>query len=118
MKVADWMTTKVETIQPRDTLEEAEAMMQRGRFRCLPIVDDGGALVGILTHRDLGQHRPHLASTRVTAAMVENPVIIGPDDSIERAAEIILTRKIGGLPVMSEGTLVGLLTDNDLLADL
>lgn len=116
MKVADWMTTKVETVHPRDTLADAEARMRRGRFRRLPVVDDAGALVGILTERALHEHVGYLQTTRVTAAMVEKPLTIGPDESIERAAEIILEHKIGGLPVVNNDTLIGIITETDLLA--
>jgi acetoin utilization protein AcuB len=116
MKVTDWMTTEVETVHPRDTLADAEAKMRRGRFRRVPVVDDGGALVGILTERALQGHVGFLPITRVTAAMTENPLTIDPDESIERAATIILERKIGGLPVVNKGALVGIITTTDLLA--
>lgn len=116
MKVADWMKNNVETIHPRDSLADAAAKMKDGRFRRLPVVDDGGALIGIVTERDLREHKGFLPATRVTAAMVENPVTVGPDDSIEQAAEIILARKIGGLPVVDKGALVGIITETDLLA--
>ena len=118
MRVADWMTPKVETVHPRDTLAEAEAKMRQGQFRRLPVVDDGGALIGIVTERDLREHKGYLASSRVTAAMIDDPVTIGPDESIVQAAEIILARKIGGLPVVSNGALVGIITETDLLAGL
>jgi acetoin utilization protein AcuB len=118
MKVAEWMTSKVETVHPRDSLADAAARMQQGKYRRLPVVDDGGALIGIVTERDLREHKGYLPSTRVSAAMVENPVTVGPNDSIEQAAEIILARKIGGLPVVDKGALVGIITETDLLAGL
>ena len=90
--------------------------MRRGRFRRLPVLDDGGALIGILSERLLHEHVGYLPTTRVTAAMVENPITIGPEESIERAAEILLEHKIGGLPVVSEGALLGSITESDLLA--
>jgi acetoin utilization protein AcuB len=116
MKVADWMTTKVETVHPRDTLADAEEKMRRGRFRRLPVIDDGGAVIGILTDRDLQKHVGYLQTTRVTAAMVDDPLTVGSGEPIERAAEIMLDRKIGGLPVMNKGALVGIITATDLLA--
>lgn len=119
MNVADWMTAKVETVHPRDTLAAAEAKMKNGHFRRVPVVDDGGALIGILTERDLQEHKGYLPTTRVTVAMAENLVVIGPDDSIERAADILLSRKIGGLPVVnSNGALVGIITETDVLVGL
>ena len=116
MNVDDWMTTKVETVHPRDTLADAEAKMRRGRFRRVPVIDDGGALIGILTERALHEHVGYLETTRVTAGMVENPLTIGVGEPIERAAEMILDHKIGGLPVVDKGALVGIITVSDLLA--
>lgn len=116
MTVADWMTTKVETVHPRDTLADAEEKMRRGRFRRVPVIDDGGALIGILTDRNLREHVGYLQTTRVTAAMVDDALTIGSNESIERAAEIMLEHKIGGLPVMNKGALVGIITATDLLA--
>jgi CBS domain-containing protein len=118
MKIADWMTTHVQVVHPRDSLADAEAKMAEGRFRRLPVVDDGGALIGILTDRNLREHKGYLATTRVTAAMVENAITIDPDESIERAAELLLAHKIGGLPVVKNGALVGIITESDLLAGL
>lgn len=119
MEVRRWMTPDPETIRPHDTLAEAQEKMGRGRFRRLPVVDESGALVGILTDGDLRQHLGYWSTTRVTAAMVENPVTISADETIEHAAELMLEYKIGGLPVMdSDGRLVGIVTESDLLLGL
>jgi acetoin utilization protein AcuB len=110
------MTPDPETIRPHDTLAVAQEKMSRGRFRRLPVVDDSGALVGILTDGDLRQHLGYWSTTRVTAAMVENPVTISAEDTIEHAAELMLEYKIGGLPVLgADGSLVGIVTESDLL---
>ena len=117
MAVRDWMTEKPETVKPTDVLALAQEKMAKGGFRRLPVVDDSGRLIGILTDRDLREHRGYLPATRVTAAMVENPVTIGPDNSIEDAAHLMLSRKIGGLPVVSsDGELIGIITETDLLS--
>jgi acetoin utilization protein AcuB len=116
MKVEAFMTRDPETIHPHETLAVAREKMDRGRFRRLPVVDDAGKLVGILAEGDLRAHVGYLDGTRVTAAMVENPVTLTPNDSVERAAEILVERKIGGLPIVDEGDRpVGMLTESDLL---
>jgi acetoin utilization protein AcuB len=91
--------------------------MDAERLRCLPVVDNG-RLVGIVTDRDLRAHRSDQKSTRVSAAMTSNPVTIGPDASIEEATSAILQRKVGGLPVVENGRLVGVITTTDLLKAL
>lgn len=116
--VRNWMTRTPQTIRPEDTLEEAQQRMARGRFRRLPVVDDQGNLVGILTDGDLRQHIGYWSTTRVDAAMIENPTTIGQDESIEHAADMMIEYKIGGLPVLHGGHLVGIITDSDLLQGL
>lgn len=84
-------------------------------FRRLPVVDDGH-LVGILTERDLRAHAGQLENTRVNAVMQTALVTIAPEDTVEEAARLMLKHKIGGLPVVADGTLAGIVTTSDLLA--
>lgn len=102
------------TATPRDTLAEADAKMHSGNFRHLPIVKDG-KLVGMLSDHDVRQHQGHLRDTRVTGAMTDNPIVVTPETTLEEAAEIMLERKIGGLPVVDKDQLVGIITTTDLL---
>lgn len=119
MKVHSWMTAHPETVRPDDTLETARDKMARGSFRSLPVLDDRGNLIAMLTDRDLRQHLGYLSSTRVTAAMVERPLTVHPDTPIETAAALILDKKVGGLPVVDEsGSLLGIVTVTDLLRGL
>jgi acetoin utilization protein AcuB len=110
------MTEAVQTIHADDLLETAAQKMTQGRFRRMPVVDQNGVLIGILSERDLRQHHGYLPVTRVSAAMTEHPITIAPDAPIETAAELLLEHKIGGLPVVSqEGNLTGIITETDLL---
>lgn len=119
MKVGDFMTPGPQTIGPKDMLSVADEKMRRGHFRRLPVVNEAGDLLGILSGGDLRQHEGYLPTTRVTAAMTEKPVTIAVDAPIEAAAETMLQHKIGGLPVLdSEGKLVGIVTESDLLRAL
>ena len=116
MNVDAFMTRNPETIHPKETLAVAREKMDRGRFRRLPVVDDAGKLVGILAEGDLRAHIGYLEGTRVTAAMVENPATLAPTDTVERAIELLLERKVGGLPIVDgDGRPVGMLTESDLL---
>ena len=118
MNVRTYMTPHPETIGPRDVLAQAQEKMSRGRFRRLPVVDASGALIGMLTERDLRPHQGYLPTTHVDAAMTENAITVGPDTPIEAAADVMLQRKIGGLPVVDSGKLVGIITETDLLQGL
>ena len=88
--------------------------MDAGRFRRLPVMDDG-RLVGIVTERDLREYTGYLESTRVTAAMRTPLITVTPQNTVEDAALLMLKHKIGGLPIVAEGKLVGIVTTSDLL---
>jgi len=114
MLVGKRMTANPVTIAPEDYLVEARAKMVQGRFRRLPVVQEG-RLVGIITDRDLRQHVGFLERTKVNAAMTENLVTVRPQTTLEQAAQLLLKHKIGGLPVVEEGKLVGMITTSDIL---
>jgi acetoin utilization protein AcuB len=88
--------------------------MDAGNFRRLPVVDEG-RLVGILTERDLHKYSGFLGSTRVNAAMRTALVTVTPSNTVEDAARLMLKHKIGGLPIIASGRLVGIVTTTDLL---
>jgi acetoin utilization protein AcuB len=116
VKVRSFMTPNPQTIHPNDMLAAAKEKMAAGRFRRLPVVDDAGNLLGILTDGDLREHVGYLPGTRVTAAMVEKLITVAADAPIDVAADLMLEHKIGGLPVVeSDGKMVGIITETDLL---
>ncbi len=114
MQIINLMTVDPITIDQHDKLSKAKAIMTAGNFRRVPVVDDG-RLVGILTERDLHKYSGFLESTRVTAAMRTSLITVTPYDTVEDAALLMLKHKIGGLPVVAEGRLVGIVTTTDLL---
>lgn len=119
MDVQDWMSREVETVGSNDTLEVADDKMKQRGCRRLPVVDDNGLLVGIVTDRDLREHKGYLSSTRINAAMTEEPHTVKPDEPIEQAAEVMLRNEIGGLPVVQPPSqLVGIITMTDLVRGL
>jgi CBS domain-containing protein len=116
MKVRDLMTPNPQTVRPSDLLSVVESKMQQARFRRLPVVDDAGKLIGIVSDGDLRQHLGYLATTRVRAAMVEKPITVAPDAPVETAAQLMIWHKMGGLPVLDDaGQLLGIITESDLL---
>ncbi len=114
MQIVNLMTSDPVTISARETLSKAKSLMEAGGFRRLPVLDDG-RLVGILTERDLRQYTGYLESTRVNAAMSTAIVTVTPHNTVEDAARLMLKHKIGGLPIVAEGKLVGIVTTSDLL---
>jgi len=128
LMVRDWMTPDPITVEPRTTLPAAYYLMKLNHIRRLPVVDHESRLVGIVTLGDIREARPKestrlnlwehhflTASLEVQDFMSPNPVAVAPDTSIRHAAQLMLQRKIGGLPVVDGGRLVGILTESDLL---
>jgi acetoin utilization protein AcuB len=114
MLVGKRMSQNLVTVTAEDLLIQARLRMQKGGFRRLPVVSDG-ELVGIITDRDTREHAGYLDRTEVKAAMSKKPVTVTPATTLETAAQILLKRKIGGLPVVENGRLVGMITTSDVL---
>lgn len=127
MFVADCMTKNPVTIRPDAGMDEAEKLMDEGHFRRLPVVEDG-KLVGFFTNRDLLRASPSSATTsdrhevrtllakiKVADVMQKNVISVTDTMTIEEAALILERKKIGGLPVLSEGgDLVGIISSTDI----
>ncbi len=127
MLVKDVMKTQLVTLNADVKLGFANDIMYLGRIRHLPVVR-GDALVGILTQRDLyrasltsiltnwKENKEFLDSIRVSEVMTKNVITISPDATMEDAAQIMIDKKVGGLPVVQEKTkLIGLITETDVL---
>jgi acetoin utilization protein AcuB len=119
LTVRDVMATDLVTVGPDETARHAYRLMRDHRFRHLPVVEDG-RLVGILSDRDLRPVllSPTLARARVGELMSDDVTTVGPDALVEDAASLLVVKKIGSLPVVADGRLVGLVTETDLLAVL
>ena len=114
MEMIHIMTRHPETIHPDDTLAKAKEMMDAGEFRRLPVVKDGG-VVGMLTERNLREHSGYLGSTKVNVALSAPVISVGPNTTVQDATRLMLRHKIGGLPVVDRGKLVGIVTSVDML---
>jgi acetoin utilization protein AcuB len=114
MDVREVMTRDVKSTDPRTTVEEAKRIMRRGRFRRLPIVDNG-QLVGIVAESDMNTASDHTS----LGTIMHSPVItVEPDDPIEQAGRLMLEHKISVLPVVEHDSIVGILTESDLFEAL
>jgi acetoin utilization protein AcuB len=127
MLVRDVMRTKLTTITPRTTLPEAIKLTKQHRVRHLPVVEDG-ELVGIVSDRDLKRAMASPATSlevheliylldrlTVDQIMTRAVVTIGPYVPVEEAARLMAQDKIGALPVIDNGDLVGIVTETDVL---
>jgi acetoin utilization protein AcuB len=108
------MTPHPVTVTPQDTLATAQQKMAAGRFRRLPVVQDG-TLVGVLTDRDIRRHVGREGRAQVAAAMTEHPLMVSPSSSVEDVVRLMRKHQISGLPVVEDGQLVGIVTTSDVL---
>lgn len=106
------MSHPVVTVEPRHLVADARQLLHRHGFRHLPVVQKQ-RLVGIVTDRDL-RGAPAKALT-VAQLMSPKPWVIAPDSSVDEAARLLRQRKIGALPVVQGGRLLGILTASDIL---
>jgi acetoin utilization protein AcuB len=127
MIVRDLMTPSPITTGPETPVLEARQVMIEKRIRHLLVVE-GSKLLGIITDRDIRLNLPSpatslsvweinylLARMTVASAMTESVVIVSPDHDAKAAAALLLDHKIGALPVVDGGRLLGIITETDLL---
>jgi acetoin utilization protein AcuB len=127
MKVGQRMTRNPITITPDITVPEAQAIMRREKIKRLPVLDNKGKLVGIVTTLDLIHASPSpatsldiyelhylLSKLKVEKVMTRNVITVDEDLPIEEAARIMADNGISGLPVMRGNVLIGIITETDL----
>ena len=116
MLVADIMTRQVRCLKESDSLSEAAATMQELFVRHIPVVDEAGRLTGLITQRDVLplEHRKE-GGTPLRDIMRSDLVTVSSDTPLRAAAEIMIYNKFGCLPVVDDGTLVGIITETDFL---
>ncbi|MGO9061003.1 MAG: CBS domain-containing protein [Candidatus Binataceae bacterium] len=112
--VAAWMTRSPQTVEPQSNLAEVSERMRKGGLRCMPVMDNGH-LVGIITDHDVRSHAEELEDVEALDAMTTDVVTITPDTSIQEAARLLIECKVGGLPVLKDGILAGIITTEDIL---
>ena len=125
--VREWMTVPVISISPAASITSAHQVMKENGIRRLPVLEDD-KLVGIVTFGDVREASPSDATTLsiwelnylwsqliVDKIMTRNVLTVHPDTPILDAAELMLDRKISGLPVVdAQNRLVGMITESDI----
>ena len=112
MTVKDRMSSPAVTATPETRTKDALQTMYIRKIRRMPVVDDRGKLVGIVTQRDLFEKGQ--ADTPVGAIMSRDPYTIAIDTSVVHAATLMRNLGLGGLPVLDHGQLVGIITESDI----
>ena len=126
MYVKEYMSTNVITCTPDTLVLDAQKLMDMHNIRRLPVVDKG-KLIGIVTQDRIREVSPSpatsltvwelnylIAKMKIKDVMVKNTVTIGPDATVEEAAALGQKHRIGALPVVDKGKLVGIITTTDL----
>jgi len=129
LRVSDLMTRDVVTLSANDSLSIADDVMRLGRIRHMPVLDDDGTLVGVLSQRDLfrgalaralgyGEHAQSklLGMLLVKEVMTSSPATIAASVPLAEAARTMLERKIGCLVVVDPaGRIEGIVTESDFV---
>ncbi len=116
MLVRDRMSAPAIAARPDTSFQQALALMQERGIRRLPVVDDRERLVGIVAQRDLLIAALRYLTSRVDVSevMASKVVSVTSDTSLADVARLMLRHKIGGLPVVDGGRLVGVITESDI----
>jgi acetoin utilization protein AcuB len=115
------------TIRPDSTIAEAENLMSLHKVRRLPVTDEENHLLGILSREDIKNALPSIIDAnfnessralahqvRVEAFMTKNPITVQPMEPLEKVAATMRKNKIGGIPVVVQDKLVGIITESDI----
>jgi CBS domain-containing protein len=120
--VEQFMSTDLFTVRPDDLLDLAASVMDWQHVRHVPVEDEQGRLVGLITHRALlhllskGLPSPAEKALTVRDLMKTDPLFVSSSTPTLEALEIMQSNRIGCLPVVDDGQLVGILTSYDFLA--
>jgi len=126
VKVKDWMVSPVITIDASSPISVAHQLMKNNNVRRLPVLNND-KLVGIVTIGDVREASPSDATTlsiwelnylwaqlTVEKVMTRSPMTVTAETPILEAAEMMLDKKVSGLPVVQGDTLIGILTESDI----
>lgn len=130
-RVKDWMTRRPITVQRGLSLTQVRQIMEDEQIRRLLVLDEDGSLLGVITSGDVREAWPSPVSSLsfferkealdeipVDDVMHDSPITVHPDATIQEAADLMFQYKIGGLPVVDDGELVGVITQSDLMRGL
>ena len=128
MTIRELMTGGLITVRSETPVQQARDLLVKERIRHLPVTGPGGALVGIVTDRDIRLNLPSRATSlsaqeinhllfklTVGEIMTRSVITIGPDCPARDGARLMLDHQIGALPVLDDGRLIGIVTETDIV---
>ncbi|WP_342528828.1 acetoin utilization AcuB family protein [Chryseomicrobium sp. FSL W7-1435] len=124
MLLEEIMNRDVATLFPTQTLKEAAATLRDKKIRHIAVINEAREVIGVITDRDIKQATPStllesndysVLDTPVEKIMTSNPITGHPLDFVEETATIFYDNRIGCLPIVSQGKLVGMITESDML---
>lgn len=127
MFVKLWMQGKVITLLPDATIAEASSLMETSSIRRIPVTNQENKLLGIISKEDLKKALPSKVDAsqdetsralahqvKIDTFMTQTPITVSPADTLEKVATIMRQHKIGGVPVVENELLVGIITESDI----
>jgi CBS domain-containing protein len=118
-RISAIMSTKVIGVKPDDSLEVVKTLLFEKHFHHLPVTDDDGILVGIITSWDLiksNKRFEEYGNFKVSDLMTKKVATLGPNDSVGAAAMVFLRHLFHGLPIVDDDKrLVGIITTHDIM---
>ena len=128
MLIRDWMTKNVLSVTPDTSMMKASKILKEHDISRLPVVDANNRVVGIVSDRDIKEASPSKATSldvhelyyllseiKVKDIMTVDPVCAKPLDTVENAAVLMISKKIGGMPVVDDNNVLqGIITDSDI----
>jgi len=117
MKVCDLMIPEPITVSESASIQDAIETMKANSIRHLPVVNKQNHLKGFVTLADLkaGLLPSMIGDISLADLIIRDPIVVDPDDDVEIAAQLIYKHKIGGMPVVEDGKLAGIITETDIL---
>lgn len=127
MFVKLWMRSKVITLLPDATIAEASSLMNESRIRRIPVTNQNNRLLGIISKDDIKKALPSTVDAnqdetsralanqvKIESFMTQAPITVSPVDTLEKVATIMRQHKVGGIPVVENDLLVGIITESDI----
>lgn len=116
VRARDVMSTPVSTVDQRATLALARQELARHAHNGMPVVDDHGTLVGVISRRDIDHALRHgITDALVESFMTRPPITATPDATLRELERLVLTHDVGRLPIVEADALVGIVTRSDLI---